>query len=115
MQDLPAFAPRPQGAVMAYLRTIFSHDAAGKITYLIRLETRPDNSYRAIFDPAYFVLAEGQQQPSRSQWNTLKKKMKRHNAGVFIFKQHGEISCGQAQPCCYVDFGFFAHEPGGRD
>lgn len=109
MQDLPAFMPRPETAVLAYLREIFSHDPSGKTTYLRRLESRPDGSYRAIFDPAYFILAEGRQQPSNSQWNTLKKKMKRHNPRVFIFKQHGEASCGETQTTCYyVDFGFFA-------
>jgi hypothetical protein len=68
----------------------------------------PDGHYRALFDPALFVLPAGQSAPSKSQWNNLKKRMKRHEPLVFVFKEHGEATGGDGSQCYYVDFGFFA-------
>ncbi|MDX2161966.1 MAG: hypothetical protein SF162_11625 [bacterium] len=75
-------------------------------SHLIDLIEHEDAHYRIIFDPAYFNLPEGETAPSKSQWNNLKKKFKRHNAQVFLFKEHGEVT-HNGQRAYYLDFGFF--------
>ncbi len=110
MKDLPAFKARPPDAVRDYAARVFIRHEPGHVgdTTLLDLIAYPDGHYRACFDPAYFTLAEGRQSPSKSQWSTLKKKMKRHDRGVFVFKAHGETTIPGGRPCYYVDFGFFA-------
>ena len=78
---------------------------------LSKLEIADDGRCRAIFKKSFFVLQEGASEPSKSQWSTLKKKFKRHNPGVFIFKETGEIPCADAgeETCYYIDFGFFSY------
>lgn len=77
---------------------------------LVSLEEFDDNHYRVIFKLSYFQLAEGTDSPSKSQWNTLKKKIKRRDRAVFIFREYGQIECGDAvaktEKCLYLDFGF---------
>jgi hypothetical protein len=113
MSDLPEFEFRKVHHVMPYITRVLETPAGNA---LIRLVAHPDGHFRAIFKSTYFTLAEGHTEPSRSQWATLKKKMKRHNRQVFIFKNHGETDCRQAAKnvaadrdyrCLYVDFGFF--------
>lgn len=112
-ERLPEFQKHPRDATINFAKEIFSTGGAPRGSHFVRLVEYADGHYRAIFRPSYFVLPEGQEQPSKSQWNSLKKKIKRHNPRVFIFKEHGEISCGegtsQKERCYYVDFGFFAH------
>ncbi|HEX2906990.1 MAG TPA: hypothetical protein VHO69_09035 [Phototrophicaceae bacterium] len=113
MSDLPEFRPYPRGGVMNFLREVLRHESEGEgdKNYLHDLIEYPDGHYRAVFYPAFFLLPEGQTEPSKSQWNTLKKKLKRHNPKVFIFKEYGELPCGNNSPaerCYYLDFGFFA-------
>ncbi len=111
MSDLPAFRARPTQTVVDYISEVLTNFQVSEVTAFVRLIEYDDNSYRAVFKPGYFVLAEGQNAPSKSQWNSLKKKMKRHEPRVFIFKEHGEIGCeaDEGSGCYYVDFGFFEH------
>jgi len=77
---------------------------------LIRLIEYADHHYRAIFADSYFQVAPGKTRPSKSQWNSLKKKLKRRNRHVFVFRKYGAIDCdaaGQAG-CLYLDFGFLS-------
>ncbi|MFC1960520.1 hypothetical protein ACFLYO_07410 [Chloroflexota bacterium] len=106
MSDLPAFQKPPYNFVHDYATRVLAHPGSEE-NYLRDLIAYDDGHYRAIFDPAYFVLAEGRTEPSKSQWNTLKKKMKRHHRGVFVFKQHGTTEYADA-PHYTIDFGFFA-------
>ncbi len=112
MKDLPRFKPRSRKAVEAYISRVLADRQRPEESHLLALIAYRDGHYRAIFDGAYFTLQEGHDRPSKSQWNTLKKKMKRHDRRVFVFKAHGEIDCPDAapgdSPCYYVDFGFFA-------
>ena len=102
-RDLPEFEKRPQYQVLPYVKEIFTR-------HFVRLIEYDDSHFRAIFKSSYFVLPEGIDEPSKSQWGTLKKKMKRHHKGVFVFKETGVIDCGGEQGnCYYVDFGFFAY------
>jgi hypothetical protein len=104
--DLPEFDKRPQYIVLPYTKSIFAGN-------FIRLEEFDDGHFRVVFKSTYFVLQEEQTEPSKSQWSTLKKKMKRHNKGVFVFKETGGVDCEAVTAdyaCYYVDFGFFAYE-----
>jgi hypothetical protein len=78
---------------------------------LSKLEIADDGRCRAIFKKSFFTLNEGETEPSKSQWSTLKKKLKRHNRGVFIFKETGETACaeGSSDKCFYIDFGFYRY------
>ena len=75
----------------------------------ITLNIDDNGRCRAIFKKSYFVLQGDNTEPSKSQWSTLKKKLKRHNRGVFVFKETGEIACSPESEtmCYYLDFGFF--------
>ncbi len=103
MKSLPEFRPRRPNDVRRYIVQVLGGDA--RLYDLIEYE---DGHYRAVFDPDYFVLAEDRDEPSRSQWNTLKKRMKRIDSTVFVFKEHGETRY-QDDPAFYIDFGFFAN------
>lgn len=105
--DLPEFEKREMYLVLPFAKQIFGKN-------LIKLIPYDDGHYRAIFKPSYFTMADGQSNPSKSQWSTLKKKFKRHNKGVFLYRETGKIQCNDQNPadepqCVYIDFGFFAH------
>ena len=107
--DLPDFRKMKPHYVAALMNSVLSGGGGASLVRLIEFE---DHHFRAVFKPSYFQLAEGADLPSKSQWNTLKKKMKRRNRLVFIYREYGQISChdshsGKAeQACLYLDFGF---------
>ncbi len=108
-KDLPAFKARNRAAVTAYVNQVFSHEGQSNGAYLQQLVEYDDHHFRAVFSPAYFSLLDGESQPSKSQWNNLKKKMKRHDKDIFLFKEHGEIITESGERGYYVDFGFFVY------
>ena len=79
---------------------------------LLQLLEYDDHHFRAVFDSSYFQLAAGSAMPSKSQWNSLKKRLKRRDRSIFIFRQYGTIDCldkgktPSANACLYIDFGF---------
>ncbi|RMG84976.1 MAG: hypothetical protein D6712_10260 [Chloroflexi bacterium] len=99
--DLPEFKPLRQEKVLAYLHRVFGE-------HYVKMDSFPDGHYRVYFKPGYFVIQPGKTEPSKSQWSTLKKRMKRIHPGVFIFKQTGTTSSKDG-PVYYIDFGFFAY------
>lgn len=106
--ELPEFRSTKYEYAMKFINNVLM--GAGGIS-MVRLESFEDNHFRAIFKRSYFQLAEGVDEPSKSQWNTLKKKMKRRNHSVFIFRNYGSIACGgkstdSDEICYYIDFGF---------
>ncbi len=108
MKDLPHFRRRNADEVRDLAAHILTNKTDDR-SALLRLIQRDDHSFRAIFAPRYFVLAEGEDEPTKSQWNNLKKKLKRAASDIFVFKDHGRIDCEPGSPgCWYVDFGFFA-------
>ena len=118
MSDLPKFRPRRYDEVMKFISEVLSRPGQSGGTALHRLIEYQDGHYRAIFGSQYFMLSDERAEPSKSQWSTLKKRLKRHHRGVFVFKQHGETDCQTAslqlpkqgeERCFYIDFGFFAH------
>jgi hypothetical protein len=104
MKDLPPFLHRFHATTHDYASRVFTSPGQD-FSHLLDLIQYEDEHFRAIFRVGFFVLAEGASEPSKSQWNTLKKRMKRIHKGVFVFKEHGLLE-HQGQACGYVDFGF---------
>ena len=123
MRALPRFRRRDPEQVEPFIAHILTNKVDPRTT-LRRLIERQDHSFRAVFEARFFVLSEGETEPTRSQWNNLKKKLKRAAPDTFIFKEHGREDCAPGKPgCYYIDFGYFAaHDaprsrpptPGGR-
>ena len=107
--ELPDFRKVKRSYAAALINSVLSGAGGPSLVRLIEFE---DHHFRAVFKPSYFQLAEGADSPSKSQWNTLKKKLKRRNRSVFIYRQYGQTACpdsksGKAgQACLYLDFGF---------
>lgn len=104
--DLPDFRRVKKTYAAALMNSVLLGAGGPSLVRLIEFE---DHHFRAIFKPSYFQLAEGADSPSKSQWNTLKKKMKRRNRSVFIYREYGQIACHDSasrQACLYLDFGF---------
>ncbi len=97
MKDLPRFTPYRRDYVESLIKRVLSK---GEEDFFYSLTEYDDGHYRAEFETAYF----GDTPPSKSQWNTLKKRLKRHNEKIFVFKEQGETPEGKL----YLDFGFFA-------
>lgn len=103
MSDLPEFEKRPKPLVNNLaMEALMGH--------LVALQSYDDGHFRAIFRRAYFHLEDAQAEPSKSQWGTLKKRFKRRDHTIFIFKAHGTCPCPKDKDslCYYLDFGFLA-------
>jgi hypothetical protein len=103
--DIPEFdVKEAKRRALPFINTIFTDK-------LSKLEIADDGRCRAIFKKSFFALQEGEAEPTKSQWSTLKKRLKRHNRGVFIFKEVGETACteGSEDTCFYIDFGFYRY------
>lgn len=107
MKDLPAFKARPRDQVMALVHRVLMLDSHSDHSYLHELVAHQDGHYRVLFDSAYFVLQPGRNEPSKSQWSNLKKKFKRHDPNVFVFKEYG-AQMVNGKSYAFLDFGFFA-------
>lgn len=105
--SLPDLAYRDLESVQAFSERALHRGDAAEETSFLGIDALPAHVFRAYFDPAFFTLAEGQSEPSKSQWNTLKKRMKRLHPLVFVLRNYGEIDHESFGKCCYIDFGFF--------
>lgn len=112
--ELPEFQNRKMHIVLPYMTRLLGMSGGSAIVKLINYD---DKSFRVIFKSTFFQLQEGETKPTKSQWSTLKKRMKRHDQSVFVFKKHGEIDCREAgdgvsdtrdYDCLFIDFGFLA-------
>jgi len=106
MSDLPEFEKRPKHKVVAFINSALGGN------HLVRLQEYDDGHFRAVFRRSYFNLPDDEAVPSQSQWSTLKKRLKRRDHDVFIFKQHGQVTCteeAETDTCYYIDFGFFLY------
>jgi hypothetical protein len=108
MKALPKFRTHRLEYVETFMRDMLTSHVSPQ-SHLRRVIAYDDGHYRALFDPAFFTLAEGAAEPTRSQWNSLKKKIKRHDPHVFIFKEHGSVTGveGIEGPVYFLDFGYF--------
>ena len=107
--ELPPFRKVKRRYAAAILHSALSGPRGAALLQLLEFE---DHHFRAIFDISYFQLAEGKTMPSKSQWNSLKKRLKRRDRSIFIFRRYGRIDCDaggktlSANTCLYIDFGF---------
>ncbi len=107
MRDLPKFKKRKYDDVLAFVAEVMTRHHDADEPYVRQLSVLPDGHYRLSFDLDYFLMESGE--PTKSQWNSLKKKLKRHDKDVFVFKEHGFVSVEQgSKRWGYVEFGFFA-------
>ena len=107
--DLPRFRKVKRSYAASLVQGALSGPAGASLLQLIEFD---DHHFRAVFDPKHFQLAAGADLPSKSQWNTLKKRFRRRDRSIFIFRAYGRIDCGahgkalKAKTCLYIDFGF---------
>jgi hypothetical protein len=103
MNDLPEFKATSTAKTWHFVRSVFGVNA-------LAIEENADHHFRVIFKSTQFHIHEGHDSPTKSQWSSLKKRMKRHDTNVFVFKETGKADCPDEQSeddCYYVDFGFF--------
>lgn len=105
--ELPEFEARSLEQVQAFVQSIFGPNYQALIAH-------EDGHYRVIFNEAQFTLTEAKPDPTKSQWSTLKKRFKRRDQSVFVFKETGAAACPEEAGattgrCYYVDFGFFLY------
>lgn len=108
MQDnLPELEKRPKSRVMPLVQNAFG------VEHVARLDDDGQGKFRVLLKRSVCQLAEGTNEPSKSQWGTLKKRLKRRDHRVFIFKQHGLLEEGEgsnSRTYYYLDFGFFRYD-----
>ena len=110
--DLPQFRKVKRSYAAAIIHRALSGPRGAALLQLIEFD---DHHFRAVFDLKHFQLAEGKKLPSKSQWNSLKKRLKRRDRSIFIFRQYGRIDCAAqgkhlaANTCLYIDFGFLLY------
>ncbi len=109
MRDLPPFKKRSRAEVLAFVAPLLTNEQHAEESHLIELLEYEDGHYRVLFKPSYFILKAGQTEPTKSQWNTLKKKLKRRDATVFVLKEYGQSGTRELQ--YYLDFGFLPELP----
>ena len=108
-EELPKFQKVRHRFAAEFINGVMSGPRGASLLKLIEYD---DHHYRAVFRQSYFELHDGAETPSKSQWNTLKKKLKRRDRRVFVFREYGPIDCSihtsarSDQVCLYLDFGF---------
>lgn len=107
MKPLPDFQHRSADSVAAFMTPLLTRTTAPDISYFRGLTAYKDGHFRLAFSLDYFGATET---PTKSQWNSLKKKLKRHDPRIFVLKEHGLTACNDPnERCGYVEFGYFAH------
>ncbi|MCY4064577.1 MAG: hypothetical protein OXG53_19605 [Chloroflexi bacterium] len=107
--DLPRFRKVKRRYAASIVHSALSGPQGSALLQLLEFD---DGHFRAVFDSSYFQLVEGKDGPSKSQWNSLKKRLKRRDRSLFIFRQYGRIDCRDqgttpsADTRLYIDFGF---------
>lgn len=102
-ENLPAFEKRPRERVVPLMHSTFGAS-------FVALEAFDDGHFRVIFRRSAFTLPDDSAEPSKSQWTTVRKRLKRRDRKVFVFREHGKLPCPQADgDCYYLDFGFFRY------
>ncbi|MDZ4766290.1 MAG: hypothetical protein SGI73_17250 [Chloroflexota bacterium] len=109
MSNLPQFSHPKRETVEMFIARALTNDRLSPKSALHTLIAFDDGHFRALFNPSYFALTEGETAPTKSQWSTLKKHLKRLDPRLFIFKEHGATQ-QDGEALLYLDFGFFAHE-----
>src|SRR4051812_37069846 len=106
MKDLPKFKAQKNEDVIEFITRVFTHPNKPEESYFRRLIEYEDGHYGAEFNLSYFISTDV---PTKSQWNSLKKKLRRHDKKTFVFKEHCIVPCDNTVSCGLIEFGFFAH------
>ena len=106
MKDLPEFKAHKHEEVVMFITQVLTHPNKPEETYFRRLVEYEDGHYGAEFSLSYFASTDI---PTKSQWNSLKKKLKRHDKKAFVFKDYSIVPCADSVSCGFVEFGFYAH------
>ena len=108
-RELPRFRKVKHQYAASLINAVLTGAQGASLSRLIEYN---DHHFRVIFRQRYFQLSAGAASPSKSQWNTLKKKLKRRNRLIFVFREYGSCDCENApggitgKECFYLDFGF---------
>ncbi len=109
MEGLPEFKREARESVANLMTQVFTHPGDADRSFFRHLEEYPDGHYSVTFDLEYF---KDTAEPTKSQWNSLKKKLKRHDNRLFIFKAYKVVGCSGGDTtarCGQLEIGFFAH------
>ena len=103
--EIPTFRHVKRSYVARLIHSALSNERGSALLELIEFE---DNHFRVVFAASYFQLAAGSDGPSKSQWNTLKKKLKRRDRSIFIYRAHGKLQSAAAESDdkYFLDIGF---------
>lgn len=107
--ELPRFRKVKRGYAASIVQSVLSGPGGSALLQLVEFD---DNHFRVVFDIKQFNLVNAGDLPSKSQWNTLKKRLKRRDRSIFIFREYGQIDCAAggkrlaADTCLYLDFAF---------
>jgi hypothetical protein len=103
--ELPEFRHVKRAYAARLIHSVLTHERGSALLELVAYD---DHHFRVIFASSYFQLAEGNEAPSKSQWNTLKKKLKRRDRTIFVFRAHGLLDNTDAgnEGKYFLDFGF---------
>jgi hypothetical protein len=96
--SLPQFKETHKGYAIQYAQKVFGNA-------LIGVNRQGNGYFRVMFTQVYFTIQPGNDAPSKSQWGTLKKRMKRVNKGVFVLRKSGTIQ-HEGKDVYFMDFGF---------
>ena len=106
MKELPRFTKQSSERVKHFAIQVFTHPSDPEKSYFQELHEHEDKHFSVVFSLNYF---ENATIPTKSQWNSLKKKLKRHDKRLFIFKEHLIVKCDggeDLQRCGQIEFGF---------
>lgn len=103
--ELPEFRHVKRAYAARLIHSVLTNERGSALLELVAYD---DHHFRVIFASSYFQLAEGNEAPSKSQWNTLKKKLKRRDRTIFVFRAHGLLDNADAGNGVkyFLDFGF---------
>ena len=103
--EVPTFRRVKRAYAARLIHNALSNERGSALLELLEYD---DRHFRAIFAASYFQLSAGQAAPSKSQWNTLKKKLKRRDRSIFVFRAHGLLkgAPGGTGDQYFLDFGF---------
>jgi hypothetical protein len=106
VKELPKFTKQSSERVKHFAVQVFTHPSDPEKSYFQELREHEDKHFSVIFSLNYFGNTTT---PTKSQWNSLKKKFKRHDKLVFVFKEHFIVKCGDGEgllECGQIEFGY---------
>ena len=106
--EVPEFRRVKRAYAARLIHSALTNERGSALLELIEYD---DGHFRVVFAASYFQVQAGQAGPSKSQWNTLKKKLKRRDRTIFIFRDHGAVDAFAADSAVryYLDFGFMRY------